>query len=104
LVLIWASYHKGQMDQWIDVASKFGLPVMMLLGAAYFLLKHVWPFVTRQIEEAHAQRKEEIAKFVETIRARDVLMAEDRRQHLKALETLTNELRGIRKELRDNSK
>jgi len=89
------------MEQWIDVASKFGIPVAMLIGLAYFVVRHVWPFVTKQIEDAQSQRKTEIEKFVETIRSRDILMAEGQREHLKALEAMTMEIRGLRDEIRN---
>jgi Na+-translocating ferredoxin:NAD+ oxidoreductase RnfG subunit len=92
------------MNDWIEFGKNFGVTLLMLAALAYFLMRHVWPFVTKQIEEAHAQRKEEIAKFVDTIRARDVLMAEDRREHIRALEAMTHELRSFREQLRNNHK
>lgn len=88
------------MEQWIDVASKFGIPVVMLGLLAYFLAMRVWPFVTSQIEDAKAQRKIEVEKFVDTIRSRDVLMAESQRENLKALEAMTIEIRGLRDDVR----
>ena len=82
------------MEQWIEIAGKFGIPVVMLGMLGYFLLKHVWPFVTRQIEAAQAERKIEVDKFVETIRARDVMMAEIQERNLKALEGLASKIDG----------
>lgn len=73
-----------------------------MLGLAYFLVRHVWPFVTSQIEDAKSQRKTEIEKFVDTIRARDTLMAEGQREHLRALEMMTTEIRALREEVRKN--
>ena len=83
------------MEQWIKIAGQFGIPVALLALLAYFLLKHVWPFVTKQIEAAQAERKIEVDKFVETIRARDVLMAETQRETVKALESMTAEIRRL---------
>lgn len=90
------------MNEWIDVAGKFGIPVVMLALLAYFLARHVWPFVTSQIEDAKTQRKAEIEKFVDAIRARDVLMAESQREHLKALEAMTAEIRALPEKIRNN--
>jgi hypothetical protein len=92
------------MEQWIDIAGKFGIPVALLMLLGYFLLKHVWPFVTKQIEDAKSERKadmeaakserkEEIGKFMDTLRARDVMIAEISQRHVKALESLTIEIR-----------
>lgn len=83
------------MEQWIDVAGKFGIPVVMLALLAYFLARHVWPFVTSQIEDAKVQRKAEVEKFVETIRMRDVLMAETQRETMRALNEMTAEIRRL---------
>jgi hypothetical protein len=92
------------MEQWIDIAGKFGIPVALLLLAGWFLAKKVWPFVVEQIKEAQTQRQAETAKFVETIRTRDVLMAESQRENLKALEAMTVEIRGLRDEIRNGHK
>jgi hypothetical protein len=90
------------MDQWIDFGKNFGIPLLMLGGLAYFLVKYVWPFVTDQIKEAQVARKQEIEKFVETIRLRDVQAHVIQEKHLKALEAMTRELRSVKEELRNN--
>lgn len=46
------------MDQWIEIASKFGIPVVMVAMLALFIYKQVWPFITKQIEEAKQERVE----------------------------------------------
>jgi hypothetical protein len=89
------------IDQWVELLSKFGLPVVGLGGAAYFLLCHVWPFVKGQIEEAQAARKAEIDKFVETIRQYHMLLSESQRETLRALEAITKELTAIRETMRN---
>lgn len=102
-------------NTWVDIASKFGLPVALLVGVLYgvyqLLIKRVWPFVERQIEEAQAHSKLQTDRFVESLRARDNLMAEGHRENIKALEAMTNELRamtnevrGLRDEVRNNHK
>jgi hypothetical protein len=90
------------MDQWIEIISKFGIPIAALVGVAYFLLKQVWPFVVAQIEEAQKQRKAEIDKFIETVRARDVLLVESQREHISALREITKEITALRDIVRGN--
>lgn len=98
------------MEQWIKVAGQFGIPVVLLALAIYltakFVDKKLWPFVVKQIEDAKAERKTEmdsakaerqaeITKFVDAIRARDVLMAEGQRENIRTLEAMTSELRAL---------
>jgi hypothetical protein len=93
------------MDQWLDIASKFGIPVTMLGLLTLFIVRHVWPFVIGQIEDAKAQRKIEVDKFMDALRTRDTMMSEAQRGHLKAIEAMTVEIRGLRSEVRkSNSK
>lgn len=94
------------MDQFIDIASKFGIPVALLVLVGWFLVKKVWPFVTKQIEDSQALRKAESDKFDNTIRTRDALMVQQWQEHLKALDTLgtaiTTEMRGLREDIQSN--
>lgn len=92
------------MEQWTDIAGRFGIPVVIIAAVGWFLYKKVWPFVTEQITEAQAQRKLEVERFVETIRARDTLMGEMQREHLKALTTMAAEFTGEMRALRDEVK
>lgn len=90
---------------WVEIASKLGIPVGLLILIGWGFVKYLWPFYTRQVESdkadrkadleaARSDRKEEVAKFVETIRARDVLMADIQERNLKALEALTAKIEG----------
>lgn len=79
------------MEEWLKIAGQFGVPVALLV----LLVWKGWPFVVKQIEDAKADRKAEAEKFVETIRARDILMAETQRQTVKALESMTAEIRRL---------
>ena len=95
------------MDKWILIAGQFGLPVAILVLIGWFLVRKAWPFLTKQLEDAQAQRKEEIQKFIsqsekfiETIRARDILIAESQREHLKAFHLMTEEFRSLRDEVK----
>ena len=95
------------MDKWTVIAGQFGIPVAMLILIGWFLVRKAWPFLTEQLKEAQAQRKLETEKFIaqsekfiETIRARDVLIAESQREHLKAFHLMTEEFRGLRDEVK----
>jgi len=90
------------MDQWVKIAGQFGIPVALLMLLAYFILRHVWPFVTRQIQDAQTQRAAEIEKFDNTIRKRDGLMVQQWQEHLKALDAITGEIRGLREDIQTN--
>jgi len=85
---------------WIDIASKFGIPLALLLALGWFLAKTVWPFVTKQIEQAQADRKTEIDKFDNTIKTRDALMVQQWREHLHALDAMTEQIRGLRDDIK----
>jgi len=95
------------LDKWIVIAGQFGLPVAMLVLIGWFLVRKAWPFLTKQLEEAQLQRKAEIEKFIaqsekfiETIRGRDILIAESQREHLKAFHLMTEEFRSLRDEVK----
>jgi hypothetical protein len=103
------------MPEWIDATSKFGIPVGLLILIGWIFVKFIWPFYTKQVEAsnadrradmeaARADRKEEVSKFVDTIRARDVLLADITERNLKALDGIMIELRGLREEVRNNHK
>ena len=102
-------------NSWISIAKIYGPLGLIVLALASFLYKTIWPFVVKQIEDskadrkveletAKAERKEEIAKFVETIRARDVLMADIQERHVKAIEAIAVEIRGMNKAPRTASR
>lgn len=92
------------MDQWIDIASKFGIPVTMLALLAYFMARKVWPFVTAQIEDANAQRKTEVDKFIAALAKRDQQTSESQQAHIAAIQAMTTELRNLRNEIRKTPK
>ena len=95
------------MDQWIKVAQTFGIAGAGLAMLAWFVARKIWPFIIRQIEDAQSRSKALDEKFVmiadkftDSIRARDVLMAETQRENIRALEAVTIEIRGLREEVR----
>jgi hypothetical protein len=90
------------MDQWIDIASKFGVPVMMLAFLAYFVSRRIFPLFVRQLEDSNAQRKIEFEKFAEITEKARVLMSETQREHVAAMKELASEIRGYRDDVRKN--
>ena len=87
------------MDQWIEVAKTYGLPGLILLAIGAFLYFKGWPLLVKVLEDAQTQRKAEIDKFDSTIRARDQLLVQQWQEHLKALDSITGEIRGLRDDL-----
>jgi hypothetical protein len=88
------------MDQWIDIAKNYGLPGLIIGALGAFGYFRGWPFLVKMIEEAQAQRKIEIEKFDNTIRTRDALLVQQWQEHLKALDSITGEVRGLRDDLK----
>jgi hypothetical protein len=87
------------MDQWIEVAKTYGLPGLILLAVGLFGYYKAWPLLVKMLEDAQAQRKAEIEKFDNTIRSRDALLVQQWQEHLKALDSITGEIRGLRTDL-----
>ena len=49
---------------WIQIGSTFGIPVLLLAGIAYFAVRHIWPFVTKRIEQNDERHRIETEKFL----------------------------------------
>jgi hypothetical protein len=99
---------------WVKIAAQFGIPVVLLALAIYLAVKFVdkklWPLLVKQIEDAKAERradlehaKAERAAFIETIRTRDVILAELTERHGKAFELITFELKGLHTKIDNGS-
>jgi hypothetical protein len=39
---------------WIQIGTTFGVPVLLLIGIAWFVNNKVWPFVVKRIEKSDA--------------------------------------------------
>lgn len=90
------------------------------------VIRYGWPFLVKQLEDAKAERKavmedakaerkaameaaaaerrEEIARSMDNMRRRDVMIAEISERTLKALDAMTTEMQGLREEMRNNHK
>ena len=60
---------------WIELGSRFGIPFLMIVAAAYFWTRYVWPFIMQQVKDSK-----------EAITASTKEMAEQRKEFLEALE------------------
>lgn len=85
------------MEQWIEIAKEFGVLAVILGLIAW----KGWPLFVKQLEQAQASHRhleEKLTglseKFADTIRARDVIMAEIQERNLKALEGLSAKITG----------
>tara|TARA_Y100000310_G_scaffold55191_1_gene50595 strand:- start:1 stop:288 length:288 start_codon:yes stop_codon:yes gene_type:complete len=62
------------MDQWMTIAERFGLPVMMLGGVSYAMIKlFQWMAnsLMKQIAENHQRIESIIIKLIDSSRNRD---------------------------------
>lgn len=77
---------------WINIASTFGIPVVIIAAIGWFLVNHVWPFVTNQITSLNSERREERKEFLEALSRRDAELA----KVADALDELTTAVRDLR--------
>jgi hypothetical protein len=120
------------MEQWIEIASKNGLAVLVIFALGYFFYKKVWPLVESKLANAEAQQKEnqrlwreqgeafaealrlereDNARrfedqgkiFMESLRTQNVLAAETHKESMKAQKEITQELRALNKHLRNGN-
>lgn len=111
------------MEQWIDIASKYGLTGLVLLAVGAFVYKKLWPIIEKRLADAdvreqehmrmwkeqgevftsalkleredNAKRFEDQGKiFMEALRTQQVMATETHRE-------ITQELKGIKQHLRN---
>jgi len=92
---------QNAMD-WIQIGSTFGIPVLMLIGIAYFTARNVWPFVVKRIEQNDARHQIETDKFLAAVEKLANAQAEssaarDRVQSAQneAINNLTNAIKAL---------
>jgi hypothetical protein len=78
-------------EAWIDAASKFGIPVVILAVVGWFLGKRVWPWMVSQVEKTQAAREKDLDRFSQQI-------VEQGKEQIEALRDLSAEVRSHRKE------
>lgn len=88
------------IEHWLDLITKVGWPVVAFVGLAYFLARHVWPFVLKQIEVAQVTRQAEMKEFLEALRRRDTLAEQTQKEIIEALHRITSEVALLRSEMR----
>lgn len=70
---------------WLQIGATLGVSTLFLIGIGIFVYRSVWPFVTKQIEQAQTERTAERAE--RTIE-RERLEASHRLERDKFLDTL----------------
>lgn len=56
---------------WVDAAIRLGVPTAILVAMGYFILRHVWPFIVKQIEDNKNERITERDRFLVALERRD---------------------------------
>ena len=71
------------MDNWQRLLEQFGVPFVVLVAFGWFFLKHLWPFLQKQIQDTNAAlttqvkeereaRREALTEFMKALERRDV--------------------------------
>jgi len=74
----------GASSKVLEIAERFGFPVILLAAIGYFMVKVLWPFHARQYEALGSAREIELKAFIEGIEV-------TRREYLAAVETARRE-------------
>jgi|SRR5882672_240492 len=53
------------MEQWIEIASKNGIAVLVLVALGLFLYKKMWPAIEKRLDAADIERKENLQRWEE---------------------------------------
>lgn len=85
------------MEPWLEIATKFGIPVAGLTAAAWFLGKHVWPWMVEQVEKTQAAREKDLDRFAKQIELIGEKQAIALRDVSQAITAVSTELRELRK-------
>jgi hypothetical protein len=99
-----AASARGAMQNgvnWIDITLKLGVPVVILLFGGWFFVRELWPWGKKMFEEMVARQRTDLDRFTESLSNRDKMASETNRETVKALEALTNEVRGMRDDIQE---
>lgn len=77
---------------WIEFGNRFGIPLLVLAGVAWFVVRYAWPFITTQawpfiIKQVEDFKKEREAERNQFLKERET----ERIQFLSSMELLTKE-------------
>lgn len=72
--------------------KELGFPFAVIIGAAWFITREVWPFVKQRIEVAHADRVNQQQQFFDTLSRFAELVTTQRQATLSALAQLTEQM------------
>lgn len=51
------------MEQWVDIAAKNGLSVLVVIGLAWFFYKRVWPIMEKRMVDADVERTQNLVRW-----------------------------------------
>lgn len=120
------------MQQWIEIASKNGLAVLVIFALGFFFYKKLWPLIEKRIAEAETNQKENLRlwkeqgemftaalkhereanerrfeeqgkMFADTIRSQNVLAAETHRESMKAQGEMIREMKTLNQRLKNGN-
>lgn len=120
------------MEQWIEIASKNGLAIAVLVALAMFIYKKLWPRFEKRLDDADVERKENLVRleeqgkrftdalklerednarrfddqskvFTESLRTLNVLAAETHREAMKAQNEIVKEMRTLNQRLKNGN-
>lgn len=72
-ILMIARMVRDAVD-WLAFGKEFGVPLLMLAALGYFIAFHIWPLVTKQLEQTAADRRAELDKFLAALDKRDQVL------------------------------
>lgn len=120
------------MEQWVEIASKNGIAVLVVMAIGVFVYKKLWPIIERRLADADAERKENLQRweeqgklftealkqereekarrfdeqgrmFMEAIRTQNVLAAETHKESMKAQNKIVEKLEVIDRRIRNGN-
>jgi hypothetical protein len=120
------------MEQWIEIASKNGIAILVLFAMGWFIYKKIWPSFEKRLDTADLREKEILQKwedqgklfaealkaerednaqrfeaqgkiFMESLRAQNVLAAETHRESMKSQNKIAEKLEVLNQRLKNGN-
>jgi septal ring factor EnvC (AmiA/AmiB activator) len=82
-----------------SILKEFGLPAAIIVAAAWFLAREVWPFIKQRVEVAHSDRLTQQKEFFDTLARFTELVTTQRQATLSALAQLTEQMEEVTRTL-----
>jgi hypothetical protein len=120
------------MEQWIEIASKNGIAILVLVAMGWFIYKKIWPSFEKRLDTADLREKEILQKweeqgklfaealkaereekarrfdeqgrmFMEALRTQNVLASETHKDSIKAQNKIVEKLEALDRRLRNGN-